>query len=388
MDQKTKETRYLEKIENDVDEKVYDLLIQHLQGVTDKVTADRERLIALLDKAIVDIKAAISSYNRLSFYRYLIILCNTVLRFKKDRQDLKELKMDVIEEFTHCEPETGEKIPLHYQINEIRLTYRTEYLVYLVNRFIEMRLWGKALYCLIAIRLVEPDLEGIDEQYETIRQNMSSRHIEEPLSEVPENKILALDSNVVISKILFDVGNYRIKSVETFDLVRLGNKNRFIVAESVAKEVKFHMDYELSKAWSFCKANPGFDYKLISSTLQKRYDRFIGKYKCEPVKVSASRIKDVNDMYALYLAKLEELLMDKLKGQSLSHKLRKLAQREVMLPEFGDRKLLAEVAQLRDSFYAEKGLDIGILTLDRDFIAFSVPIFERFGVRIYGGPAA
>ena len=63
----------------------------------------------------------------------------------------------------------------------------------------------------------------------------------------------------------------------------------------------------------------------------------------------------------------------------VSHKLRKLAQRENFLPEEGDIKLLAEVITLN-----KKGENIGIFTQDKDFTLFANPLKEKFGIDIFG----
>src|SRR4030042_4004152 len=80
----------------------------------------------------------------------------------------------------------------------------------------------------------------------------------------------------------------------------------------------------------------------------------------------------------LNLDVLEEILMEKMQGLKISKKLRKLAQRESMLPERGDMQLLAEMNTL--SKMVEK--PVGIVSSDKDFTMFSKEIFEEFGVKV------
>ncbi|MFH1606750.1 MAG: hypothetical protein ABIC91_05370 [Nanoarchaeota archaeon] len=55
MNQPTKELKYLEKIKNDIDERLYDLLVVHLVGHHEKVRKsghNKEKFVTLLEKAI------------------------------------------------------------------------------------------------------------------------------------------------------------------------------------------------------------------------------------------------------------------------------------------------------------------------------------------------
>jgi len=78
-----------------------------------------------------------------------------------------------------------------------------------------------------------------------------------------------------------------------------------------------------------------------------------------------------------YMDELEQILVSKLNHKSISHKLRKLAQREGLLPEEGDMRLLAETISL------SKDQDVGLLSEDKDFTHFVGPIKERFDVEVY-----
>ena len=274
MNKNTQELNYLEKIENDVRERLWDLLIIHLIDVEDKVKVhgdNQDKLIELLDKSLKILRNGINNYNRLHFYRYTLIVCNKILRYDKKRKDLKEIKKEIIKDYIHSDSEdfiklpylTGEKIlSLSNQVNEIRLTYDTTYLSYLIGKCIRDKELHKALYCLIVVRLIEPDKEELEEYDRVIHENIKSKKTEKIVYEKPENEVLALDSNVVISKIMYDVGEYRIRSESTFDLEKLGNNNKFVITESVAEEVRKHLEFALVGIKRFCRGTK-FDYKEI-----------------------------------------------------------------------------------------------------------------------------
>ncbi len=382
MDENTKESKYLEKIDNDIQEKLWDLLVIHLMDVNKKIKKggdNQEKLIKLLDGAINELKSFIKDTNKRFIYRYIIILINKILKYDTKRKDLKDYKKELIEDFTKSEEDMSDKIPLNYQINEIRITYDIDYLNYLTKRFIEQKLWVKALYCLIAVRLLEPDNENIDDYYKKIKENMGSKAIEEKRFENPKDMVLALDSNVVISRIFYNVGDFIIHQEGGFDLEKLGNNNKFIITKSVADEVKKHMDFRLDIIKQTCKNYPKFNYQEITTSLKKRYEKIIGKYCCEPVEVSEELIDEINKFYLQYLDKLEEILLQKIQGKYVSQKLRKLAQRKSMLPEDGDIRLLAEVITLNKKMDQE----VGILTSDKDFTEFVGGIWKEFGVKVY-----
>ena len=376
---KTMEERYLEKISNDIEERLYDLLIIHLIGFEDKVKVNRDKLVHLLENAIERLRTGVNYYNKLSYYRYILILCNIILRFQKDNSEVKEVKKEIIEDYTHSEHGEEASIPLNYQINEIRITYDTRYLLYLVKKFINEKLWHKALYCLIPLQLIEPDNPDLDNYYEEIKKHIPRTQLEKKSFGTPCNMVLALDSNVVISKICYDVGEYRIKSKQNFDLDKLGNYNKFIITVSVMDEVRKHLDFRLAGIKNFCKHNPRFNFENIRNTLEKRFDKVICKYGVDNAEPDKHLIDKINSFYLRYLDKLEEILLQKLDGNLVSYKLKKLAQRESMLPEEGDMRLLAEVIALND----EK--EHGILSSDQDFTSFAGPIYDEFGIKIFSG---
>ena len=380
MNVNTRELRYLDKIENDVNERLWDLLVVHLIDVHNKVRkhgGNKDRLIGLLDEAVVNLRKGTNNFNRLSFYRYCLIICNKILKYDIKRQDLKDIKKDIIEKYTHSEHGKFFKIPLAYQINEVRLTYDTDYLCYLLKRCSKLKQWDRALYCLITVRLIEPDNEELDDYYKLIHANIKSKTVKQVSFEKPKNQVLALDSNVVISKILYDIGEYRIKTGPSFDLEKLGNYNRFVITESVAEEVNKHLEFFLVGTKKFCRDNPRFKYEEIKTVLKKRLNKMIEKYGTK-IESNNSSIEKVKKFYMQYLEELEKILLLKIEGKYVSQKLRKLAQRESMLPEEGDLRLLAEAIQL------SKEQETGILSKDKDFTNFKGEIFENFGVKVYG----
>ena len=146
MDKNTKELRYMEKIKNDIDERLYDLLVMHLINHHEKVRksgSNKDAFVTLLEKAIANLRKGISGFNKIHFYRYILICCNVILVYDTKRQDIKDLKKELIEDYTASEHDLDDKIPLNYQINEVRLTYDTSYLCYLIKRMIELKQWDK-----------------------------------------------------------------------------------------------------------------------------------------------------------------------------------------------------------------------------------------------------
>jgi hypothetical protein len=371
----TKEEKYLEKIKNDIDERLYDLLTLHLLDVTVKIKTKQEDLVILLDKAIKNLKNNINNYNRLNYYRHILILCNTVLRFRTQRTDLKKLKMEIIDEFTKSETDLTDKIPLNYQINELRLTYDARYLTYLIQSLIKQRKWNKALYCLIAVRLIEPDNEDLDKYYHTIKSQIPYKEIEKSLPLKPYNQRLVIDSNILISMIMYNVDNYKINSNSYKNLEKIKANNTFIITKSVIKEVKTHLDYKLIGIKKACYKNEKLNYTNIKNTLTKRLNSLIKDHAIDNPDPKKYNIIKIEKFYLKYLNQLEVILLEKIKKRYISHKLRKLAQRNSMLPEEGDIELLAEVLEL--------GKDYSILTNDKDFKIFRKQIEKEFGIQIY-----
>ena len=381
MDKNTKELKYLEKIKNDVDERLYDLLVIHIFDRRHKISVkNSDEYTRLIEKAIKRLQKNISNYNRISYYRYILICCNEILYYHKTRQDIKDLKKELIEEYTASEHDGGDRIPLNYQINEVRLTYDADYLFYLVKYLINLKHWDKALYCWHAVNLIEPDKEGLEEYYDAIKSNITDSEIKEVNFGEPEDKVLVLDSNVVISRIFYDIGDYKINNSSNFDLEKLGNNNSFVITPSTIEEVKKHLDFQLMFIRKTCRKQERFNYEEIKNTLEKRFEKVIEKYSIkEEIKVEEETLEKVKEFYHKHLNKLEEIMLAKIRSKYVSHKLRKLSQRDSLMPEEGDMKLLAEVIELNKT--SEK--EVGILTEDKDFVEFVGGIEEGFGVEVF-----
>ncbi|MFT4304971.1 MAG: hypothetical protein ACMXX8_02680, partial [Candidatus Woesearchaeota archaeon] len=340
-----KEDQYLNKIQNDIDEKLYELLIIHLIDVHKHVARspqNKEKLIEILDKGINNLKKDLNHFNRLSYYRFILIICNKILAYDTKRNDLKKLKQEIIRDFTQSEDDLHEKIPLNEQITELRITYDVRYLKYLFKCFIEKEYWDKALYCLIAIKTLEPDTEDLELFYKIIMKFIKSPDFENIQFNNPKNENLALDSNVVISKIVYNVDDFYLKSEKTFDLEYLGNYNKFIITDSVKNEVRKYLDYKLIQIKRTIKQNNlSFDYKKIEETLNKRFDNILKKYY-KLTNHDDNFEEDIKDFYKKHLDKLEKIMQSKLRNKKISEKLKKLASRESLMPEEGDIKLLSE----------------------------------------------
>jgi len=374
----TKELKYLEKIKNDIAEKLYDLLVLHIADAEERVEQHKEQLVQLLDQAVLELQKKPTSYNELTYFRYTILCCNKILRFSPGRKDIKDLKKKIIESFTHCSEDRGEKIPLNYQINEVRITFDTAYLKYLVRKNIDADP-NNALYCLLAARLIEPDNEELETLHDELHRKIGTNRLDgEPLRD-PKGKILAMDSQVVISRIFYDVGNFMIPHAKPFDIEKLGNTNKFIITPVIKKEVEQHMRFELSMAKMLCERNRSLDFFMVKETLEKRFSKLLEKHYHPDVKIDPYFLEAIKGFYLENLYELEQIVLDKIKRQKFSYKLRKLAQRESLLPEKGDLTLLAEVYSLKQQMP-----NIAILSEDKDLTRFSQVLREQWGIEVYG----
>lgn len=366
--------KYLEKIKNDVDEKLYDLLLVHLMDLGSSVKLyddNASEMISLLERALKDLQRITTPYNKLQNWRYMLLICNKILLFDKTRQDIKDTKKKIVEEYVHEESHEEGKIPLENQINEIRITYDASYLLYLIPNLISYKEYAKALYLITAAKLVEPDNESLEVSEKKVRAVLKKNELSGARNTNPYDKKLLIDSNVLINNICYDVGKYRINSIKTFDLESLSKNNTLMISPSVIEEVKGHIEFTLIQAKRFCDKKDYLDYSEVESTLWKRFNDLIEKYKIE---VSVTDIEAIKEFYRKYLLELEEIYFEKTQTMKMSKKLRKLAQRPELLPEEGDMKLLAEA----------KELEASILSNDKDFVNFSSEIFEEFGVEVWG----
>lgn len=376
--------RFLQKLGNDVSEKLWDLLIMHLTGVEDKISTSksedpalRARLLEILEKAVVEIKAGVSHFNNLQYWRFLILTCNHILRYDPKRKDLKDLKKTIIEAYTASDPDNSFLIPLDYQINEVRITYDTSYLTFLIQKLIRISEWAKALYCLHTVRLIEPDNPNLDSWDAEVRKHLIKAEPAEASFEEPKGMLLLLDANIALSKIQRDVGGYKINPLEAYNTEKLGNNNKFGITPTTAAEVEAHLEYELSfHKKNIEKNNLRFDFKEIERTLKKRRDDMINRYGVK-IEVKEADIEPVKEFYRKYTLALETITLEKLEKKSISKKLRKLSQRECFLPEEGDMKLLTEAITLQKS-----GQKVGIITKDKDFTEFGKAINEKFEIKI------
>jgi hypothetical protein len=375
MDKEELGKRYLEKLSNDINEKLYDLLMVHLINVREKITYNSENskeLTKLLDIAVSNLTNNMEGLN-LSYCRYIILICNTLLFYNKDRQDLKDLKKELIARFSNADPTDQEKIPLKYQINEVRITYDVSYLTYLIDSFIKQKLWAEALYCLITVRLVEPDNLKLEEQYKTIKENIANEKTKPFTFQDPVNNIVVLDSNIAISYLMKNIEELDY-SAKTINLKKLEDKNEVIITHSVKEEVATFIDYQLS----IIKKDKT-KYEAVKKKLEEKYDEIVKKYCCKEVPVSKDLFEKIEAFYSRFLGLLESIVLQKIDSKKISHKLRKLAQRESLLPEMGDMKLLAEAITMQEGL----GEKVTIVSDDKDFTIFAQAIKDNFDITIY-----
>ena len=159
----------------------------------------------------------------------------------------------------------------------------------------------------------------------------------------------------------------------------LGNYNNFIITPAIKKEIDKHMEFQLERTKRICQNHKKFNYGDIKHVLMKRYEKIMHKYLLrEEVKTDPEFINSIKEFYMEYLPSLEKILLEKIKGKDLSHKLKKLAQRESMLPEEGDITLLAEVYELK-----KKNDKIAILSDDKDLTMFSKVLKENWRIEVF-----
>jgi len=385
-----RERRYIGKIKNDVDEKLYDLLLVHLSDVHKKVkpygifnyeTKEKVKngrfLTKQLDRAIKDIYHSINYYNKLRYYRYLLIICNAVLKYDVNRQDLKDLKMEIVQDYIHSEESLGELIPLNYQINELRITYDTSYISFLVTKFIEDGLFQKALYCLIALEMIEPDHENIDKLRKTIQANIISAEPEYMEFHRPEDETLYLDSNVLIEWVNFRANHSDKEEVAYYLMNKYGKNNRLVISSTVISEVETHLNYRYSQINKQFPREEKARAKELCENLKKSFEDIISMNRAPDVELSEEVMGELKEFYSKYLNLLEGILMSKIDNKMISYRLRKLAQRKNLLPEKGDLKLLAECITL------SKDTEVSILSKDKDLTLFAGEIFKNFGIKVY-----
>ena len=386
----TKEIRYIQKIENDVKEHMYELLVIHLLDVDKKIDPTKvlvikrgdeevniqecqEKLISLINSAIEDILSKLDNkyrFNKIQYYRYILIFCNKILRYRPSFTKYKEIKNSIIKEFTQSEEEISEKIPNKNQMNEVRLTFDTDYLKYKIKANINISKWQEALYCLLAVKLIEPDFELLDKYYNTIKENMNDEEIHNETYKYPKSEKLILDANMLI---------YELDSkFETSKFHKLIENNELFVTPSVIDEVNSNLEYKYVqiKRQSY-KAGTNPEEKI--EEIQSKWQKLLEKIQKIDVKVNEEVTESIKKFYRKFPNKLEELAITKLRDNYVTYKLRKLAQREDLYPEEGDMNLLAEAILINK----EKEENYSICSKDKDFTEFSGNIEKEFGVKIY-----
>jgi len=118
---KPREERYLEKIKNDIDENLFDLLIMHLNELGSSIRlydSYSVKLIELLNFAISNIKSRINDGNKFFMYRYILLCANKILLLDKNNSFAKNIKKEIIADYTHTDSIEG-KIPLNEQFNSL-----------------------------------------------------------------------------------------------------------------------------------------------------------------------------------------------------------------------------------------------------------------------------
>jgi hypothetical protein len=378
MDKEVLGQKYLEKLTNDINERLYDLLLVHLISVKDKITynSDNSReLTNVLDTAISNLTNNMEGLN-IRDCRYIIIVCNILLYYNKDRQDLKDLKKSLIARFTNADaPEEG-KISLGYQVQEIRITYDVSYLTYLIDSFIKQKLWAQALYCLLTVRLVEPDNLKLEDQYKIINENIANEKVKSFTFQDPVNELVLLDSNIAIGYLMKDITEIDY-SAKTINMKKLEEKNKVIISHSVKQEVAKYVDYQLSLLKKDKSKHEIFD--KVKEKLEIKYQEMVRRYYYQELPIPKELIEKIEAFYSKFLGVLEGIVLQKIDDKKISDKLRKLAQRESLLPEKGDMKLLAE------SILMQEGLKekVTIVSDDKDFTKFSQNIKDEFNITIY-----
>ena len=379
---------YLKKLENDINERIYDLFIEHLKSAhsviarTEKNKENLTILYSILERAIENLKKETTKSNQFFFFRYRVLVINFYLSYVPNNETIKKEKLEILNEFSKGDYDLNEKIPLRSQMTEIRITYDVKYLYYLIEKqFIPKKMWDKALYCLLAVELIEPDHKDIEIFYNLILSNIEKRKIEFFEFEKPYSAVLILDTNIILSKILGPIGEFKMPQMNHLEyeelIETLEKNNKIIITPSVCLELKKNLDFTLSKAKDLSLKNTKFNYDEISSVLNKRFEEIISKY-CIKINVK-SDLKEIESFYSNFLEMLYEITLDKIEHKSLSQKLRKLAQREGLLPEKGDMILLKEAIEIQK---ISENKNVYIISNDKDLYLFNKEINDKFKIKV------
>ncbi|MDA3780567.1 MAG: hypothetical protein PF487_10175 [Bacteroidales bacterium] len=380
-----KQQLYLNKLDNDVEEKIYYLLMLHLNEVhkiLPRIDDNKDYLNTLYDilnKAITNLRKETNPYNYKFFLRYTILIINTLLTYTPERNDLKKIKLEIINEFTKSDYDVDERIPLKYQMSEIRITYDVSYLTHLLDIFLKKRNYHNALYCFIGIKLIEPDYDDLENYEFLIFKNIEHKDVRYKEFATPKKASIILDANIVLNLVLKDVDNYKLSNryVTNYqDILDKLQDNKFIILPSTIKEVETHLKFTKMNIEKVCKTDKRFNEKEIIDTLDKRFQELKNKYPSNLT--TKTDTKKIEEFYSRYLEQLYMITIDKIGHSKLSHKLKKLTQREGLLPERADMELLAEAIELKKT-----NPNVCILSNDKDLYLFNYEIEKEFKIRVY-----
>ncbi len=379
-----REEKYVQKIKNDVDERLFDLLVYHIKDVHDRIRIhgdDNEELrnnfVKTLERAIRWLSSHTTSYNKRTHSRYIILCCNALLKFDTGRQDIKDKKKRIIEDFTQSEEDSEGYIPLDYQMNEVRITYDVDYLSYLVRKYCDRERWHTALYCLNAVELIEPDIEWLDEYRKEIHGHLGHAIPAAPDLRSPRGRTVLLDSNIALALITEDIGAYRFKGRPQVDAAKLCAMCDARISPAVEGELRNHVAFLDVGIRRYCRNHAAADFEKTSGTLHNRMEHVLQMRNIGVPPIDEAQMERIRVFYQGYVPALEQIFYAKSRSMVVSHKLRKLAQRVDLLPEQGDMQLLAEAIALADA-----GSPVAICSQDKDFLFFSQDIYDTFSVEI------
>ena len=193
-----------------------------------------------------------------------------------------------------------------------------------------------------------------------------------------------MDSNIVIPMIFYDVGDFRIQGFENNDIKEISKNNTLVITPSVQEETKNHLYFQLETIRKKCEKLERFAFENIKKELESRFDEIMDKYAIkEKIPVKSEKLEEISRFYTQYIDVLERIVLEKISDKSISKKLRKLAQRESMLPEKGDMTLLAEVIELNSKSKEQCNQNFAILTNDKDLTVFSKELKNAFNLDIF-----
>ena len=373
---------YIKKLENDLENEFYDLFLEHIKIVHTKIKRKieknffLEKLYSLYDRAIKNLKQRLNKLEkdefminvvRKLFQRYLIKIINSYLTYRPEKQSIKNLKQKLIHNFLRDERnEITEKIPLTSQINEVRITHDTHYIKYCIeNKFLKKNDLIRAKYFCKVLEFIEPDSTLIS-KCENIIKNKFKKYnlIYDKTFKNPKNSIIVLDSNILIKLILSKKENYierKLTELEKDNKIFLTRENYNEIENSIKSLISYNERYRKDKDFYLAK-------------LEK-----IKKYIFKNLKIKNNNLFIIRKFYEKYLLNLEEIFYLKLHTNKISKILRKLAQREYLLPEKDDLLLLSDSIEIKKLFSKE----VYIYSEDIDLYLFNKEIFNKFKIKVF-----